>query len=181
MHMVCQSPRKRPGRETEPPKIYKLRRIPTHLPIDPERSSRLALGSNRSFIALTCTQLLGAFNDNVFRQFILLIALNVTVSWLPIDGQSMAMGGLRTSFRSVRHPRWLHRRPNPQAQRHRGSKDAGDRRDGSRHGCLCPAGDRPQPFDHRDARCAVPDGNPERLLRSIEVRNPARDGQRGKT
>ncbi len=58
----------------------------------------MALGSNRSFIALTCTQLLGAFNDNVFRQFILLIALNVTVSWLPIDGQSMAMAVFALPF-----------------------------------------------------------------------------------
>lgn len=59
---------------------------------------RLALGNNRSFKALTVTQLLGAFNDNVFRQFILLIALNVSVSWLPIDGQSMAMGVFALPF-----------------------------------------------------------------------------------
>ena len=34
---------------------------------------------NRSFLALTGTQFLGAFNDNIFKQFILLIALQDTV------------------------------------------------------------------------------------------------------
>ncbi|MGE4618320.1 MAG: MFS transporter, partial [Planctomycetota bacterium] len=58
----------------------------------------MSLSKNRSFIALTCTQLLGAFNDNVFRQFIMLIALSVSVSWLPVDGQSMAMGVFALPF-----------------------------------------------------------------------------------
>ena len=46
----------------------------------------------RSFSALTCTQFLGAFNDNVFKQFVLLIAMSLSLDWLPIDSQSMAMG-----------------------------------------------------------------------------------------
>ncbi|MEC9475730.1 MAG: MFS transporter [Planctomycetota bacterium] len=58
----------------------------------------MALGNNQSFKALTVTQLLGAFNDNVFRQFILLIALNVSITWLPIEGQSMAMAVFALPF-----------------------------------------------------------------------------------
>ncbi|MDG2083741.1 MAG: MFS transporter, partial [Planctomycetota bacterium] len=46
----------------------------------------------RSFSALTCTQFLGAFNDNVFKQFVLLIAMSISLDWLPIDSQSVAMG-----------------------------------------------------------------------------------------
>ena len=47
---------------------------------------------NRSFLALTGTQFLGAFNDNIFKQFILLIALQMNLKHLPLDPQAMAMG-----------------------------------------------------------------------------------------
>ena len=47
---------------------------------------------NRSFLALTGTQFLGAFNDNIFKQFILLIALQMNLEHLPLDPQAMAMG-----------------------------------------------------------------------------------------
>ena len=47
---------------------------------------------NRSFLGLTVTQFLGAFNDNIFKQFILLIALQMSLEYLPLDAQAMAMG-----------------------------------------------------------------------------------------
>ena len=47
---------------------------------------------NRSFLSLTVTQVLGAFNDNIFKQFILLIALQMSLEFLPLDAQAMAMG-----------------------------------------------------------------------------------------
>ncbi len=47
---------------------------------------------NRSFLALTATQFLGAFNDNIFKQFILLIAMEMSLSYLPLNSQAMAMG-----------------------------------------------------------------------------------------
>ncbi|OUU23200.1 MAG: hypothetical protein CBC13_06270 [Planctomycetia bacterium TMED53] len=47
---------------------------------------------NRSFLALTATQFLGAFNDNIFKQFILLIALQMSLEYLPLDAQAVAMG-----------------------------------------------------------------------------------------
>ena len=46
---------------------------------------------DRSFLALTISQFLGAFNDNAYRQFILILALSIEISWLPEgQGQSVA-------------------------------------------------------------------------------------------
>ena len=58
----------------------------------------MSLRENNSFHALTGAQLLGAFNDNVFRQFIMLIAIKVSVDWMPVDGQSMAMAVFALPF-----------------------------------------------------------------------------------
>ncbi len=53
---------------------------------------------DRSFFSLAAAQLLGAFNDNVFRQFILLIAGRVTLDWISIDTQSVVMAVFATPF-----------------------------------------------------------------------------------
>ncbi|MBT5737832.1 MAG: MFS transporter [Planctomycetes bacterium] len=58
----------------------------------------MSLKNHSSFKALTGAQLLGAFNDNVFRQFILLIAARVTVEWLPIDPQAAVMAVFALPF-----------------------------------------------------------------------------------
>lgn len=42
----------------------------------------LQLLRSRSFSALTLTQLLGAFNDNVFKQFVLLLSLAASLPWV---------------------------------------------------------------------------------------------------
>lgn len=46
--------------------------------------------NRKSFWALTVTQFLGALNDNLYKQFILLLALSVQVSFLPADAQPVA-------------------------------------------------------------------------------------------
>ncbi len=55
---------------------------------------------DRSFVALTVSQCLGAFNDNVYRQFILLLAVGVTIPWLPegIDNQAVALACFSLPF-----------------------------------------------------------------------------------
>jgi len=56
---------------------------------------------NRSFWWLTASQALGAFNDNAFRQFILLLALSLgTTIQLPLglDAQAIAMGIFASAF-----------------------------------------------------------------------------------
>ncbi|MFQ5653418.1 MAG: acyl-[ACP]--phospholipid O-acyltransferase [Planctomycetota bacterium] len=50
------------------------------------------LEGNRSFWWLTASQFLGAFNDNAFKQFILVLALSIQIAWLPLDAQATAMG-----------------------------------------------------------------------------------------
>ncbi|MCA8960654.1 MAG: MFS transporter [Planctomycetes bacterium] len=54
---------------------------------------------NRSFLALTITQCLGAFNDNVYRQFILLLAVGIEIPWLAgLDPQSLALACFAAPF-----------------------------------------------------------------------------------
>ena len=46
----------------------------------------LHLLKNRSFLALTVTQFLGAFNDNAFKQLVLLLALSTSLPWISEAG-----------------------------------------------------------------------------------------------
>lgn len=48
------------------------------------------LGKNSSFWWLSGSQFLGAFNDNIFKQFILILAIKIQVDWLPGDAQATA-------------------------------------------------------------------------------------------
>ena len=60
------------------------------------------LRKNQSFWMLTASQFLGAFNDNAFRTFILLLALSEPVrgqlAWLGGDPQPFAMGLFAVPF-----------------------------------------------------------------------------------
>ncbi len=53
---------------------------------------------NRSFVALTVTQFLGAFNDNAFKQLVLLLSLSTALPWIAEAGwvhdwgQSLGLG-----------------------------------------------------------------------------------------
>src|SRR5688572_25714153 len=46
--------------------------------------------ANRSFLGITATQFLGAFNDNLFKQLILLLAVPVASSSFTQDRQAVA-------------------------------------------------------------------------------------------
>ena len=60
---------------------------------------------NRSFGALTLSQALGAFNDNAFKQLVLLLALTSALPWVAESGFSGEAGqtssASRTSWRSL--------------------------------------------------------------------------------
>ncbi|HIA26550.1 MAG TPA: MFS transporter [Planctomycetes bacterium] len=68
-------------------------RVPVSSPDRVHRRRRRGvsgLRSNRSFWWLSGSQFLGAFNDNIFKQFILILAIKIQIDWLPIDAQATA-------------------------------------------------------------------------------------------
>ncbi len=57
--------------------------------------------SNRSFWALTATQFLGAFNDSIFRWFLLIVSeskILASVEWLPADRRALILGVFSVPF-----------------------------------------------------------------------------------
>lgn len=64
----------------------------------------LHLFRNRSFSALTLTQFLGAFNDNAFKQLVLLLSLSTALPWIAEPGwvqgwgQSLALAAFSMPF-----------------------------------------------------------------------------------
>ncbi len=64
----------------------------------------LHLIRDRSFLALTVTQFLGAFNDNAFKQVVLLLALSGALPWIQDQpwvgawGQSLALAAFAAPF-----------------------------------------------------------------------------------
>ncbi len=61
-------------------------------------ASQTPLSRNRSFLALTATQFLGAFNDNAFKQMISLIAVERTLQSGGLSVQALAMGVFSVPF-----------------------------------------------------------------------------------
>ena len=57
----------------------------------PESDARPALLADRSFWGMTATQFLGAFNDNLYKQLMLLLAIRVQGNGKADDNQGIAM------------------------------------------------------------------------------------------
>lgn len=66
-----------------------------------ENESRLpALKRDPAFLGITCTQLLGAFNDNVFKQLLVLYYIDLAVKAATLDS-SVDAAQLATTYQSV--------------------------------------------------------------------------------
>jgi len=66
--------------------------------LSPPQQEETPLSRNRSFLALTATQFLGAFNDNAFKQLIALIAVDQTLKAGGVSIQALAMAVFTIPF-----------------------------------------------------------------------------------